>query len=153
MVSNKFRNVLSEEQCNHHEVSLHRARLANGSRGVKKTACLALSRSRFPPGISSTLQNAVRVPRNSRMKDVLLPVVWNKCVFHHFWSDWKTTQSVPELLVDNIWISCYLSSIQFWSYCCLAESDEFNDLSENYFALSCAKSLEASCLFHGFPMI
>ena len=40
-VSNKFCDVLADEQCNHHEVSLHLGCYRMGSGGVKKTACLS----------------------------------------------------------------------------------------------------------------
>ena len=89
-VSKKFGNVLSEEQCDHHEVSLHLGRFQMDSevwRRLLVELCLS-----FLTGIIPRSKNGLSVPRNSRVKDALLPVVRNKCVFHHFFSYWNTTR-------------------------------------------------------------
>ena len=49
-VSNKFCNVLSEEQCNHHEVSRHLVRYQMDSK-VWKRLLVELCHSLFPPRI------------------------------------------------------------------------------------------------------
>ena len=60
---NRFGDVLSGEQCAHHEVSLHLGR--DGLDSEVWTACRAFSRN------YSTHQNGLRVPRSSPGKDVL----------------------------------------------------------------------------------
>ena len=112
-VSNKFCNVLSEGQCNDHEVSLHLVCFPNGSRGVKKTACRAFSLS-FPSGSWHSSKKIEKLYGIS----VCVPSFLVLLKYH---------QSVPGSLVDNIRISCYPSSIRFLSCCCLAESAESND--------------------------
>ena len=37
-------------------------------------------------------QHGLRIPRNSYVKEVLLPVVRNKRVTHQFWTYWNTTR-------------------------------------------------------------
>ena len=73
-LSNKFYNVL-EEQCNHHEVSLHLGCYRMDPEVWRRLLVEALSFS-FPPGICP-LQNRLKISRNSSVKDVLLPFVWN----------------------------------------------------------------------------
>ena len=54
--------------------------------------CLSSFVDLFSSRNYSTRQNGLRVPRNSSVKDVLLPIVRNKCPFHNSWSYWNTTR-------------------------------------------------------------
>ena len=55
-----------------------------GSRGVKKSACRALSFS-FPPGINPLSQVGLNIPRTNSVKDTLFPIARNRRVSHQFW--------------------------------------------------------------------
>ena len=81
--SNTFGNVLSEEQCNHHDVSLLRI-IFNKIRLLVLRLLVERCHSLFLPWNYSTSQNGLRILRNSPVKDRLFPVVRNECVFPHF---------------------------------------------------------------------
>ena len=75
-------NALSEELLNHHGVLLHLDFLSpQGFRGVKKSACRALSLI-FHTG--SAPQDRSNAPRTTSVKDVLFPLVKNRCVSYQF---------------------------------------------------------------------
>ena len=55
-----------------------------GCSGVRKTAWRALS--------YSTHQNRLKNSQASCVVKGLFPIVWNKCLFHQFWTFWNTTR-------------------------------------------------------------
>ena len=80
-VSNDCDNALSEKSCNHHGVLLHLNFHQKGFRGVKKTACRALSLVHQNQYVH---QDRLNAPRTTCAKDVLFPVVWNRRASHQF---------------------------------------------------------------------
>ena len=78
--SKTFGNVVSEEQCNLHEVSLPPGHFQKDS-FVGVRLLVELCHSLFLPWNYSTPQNGLTMLRNFPVKDRLFPVVRNICVF------------------------------------------------------------------------
>ena len=79
----------------------------------------------------TTPQNGLRIPRNSSVKDVLLPAVWNKRVTHQFWPYWNTTKVSLNCSKIAQGILVIQAVFEFFSYCCLHESSTTEILRRN----------------------